>query len=394
MNQNKEQVLKKAEDLKNRLSQICQTIHENPELGFKEHKASQILTEFLEEEGFEVEKGCADLETAFRAQIKGSEGRPVIGILCEYDALPGIGHACGHNIIAASSVGAAAAAAVLLKDYAGAITVLGTPSEEGSGGGKQIMWDAGVMKDVDCTMMFHPGPQTVIRDKTLAIQALRFTFHGRSAHAGAAQEEGRNAVEAVIHTFNGINSLRGHLKKDVNIHGIITKGGEASNIIPDLAEAEFGVRASTLEELEHVLERVSLCAQGAAIMTGCTAEITRLGIAYADLIPNETILKLVEDNLEELSVPIDVREAPAALASTDVGNLSHYIPSIQCMIGIGTPVLPHTAPFADACAGETGAAIALTAAKALAMTIADLLEHPKLVEQAKEELINRRKENC
>lgn len=393
MENRKEQVLNRLEELKERLFAICQKIHENPELGFHEFESSRMLTEFLEEEGFTIEKGCAGLETAFRAEITGKEGGPVIGILCEYDALPGVGHACGHNVIATSSVGAAVAAAAIIKDISGKIVVLGTPSEEGSGGGKQIMWDAGVMDDVDCAMMFHPGPQTVIRDKTLSIQALRFTFHGKAAHGGAAQEKGRNAVEAVVQTFNGINSLRGHLKKDVNIHGIITKGGVATNIIPDLGEAEFGVRAGTMAELQEVVERVSNCARGAALMTGCEVEITSLGIPYADLVANETLLAMMEKNLEELQIPIDVREAPAALASTDVGNLSHHIPAIQCMIGVGSPALPHTPAFAEACAGEKGAEIAMRAAKGLACAVTDLLMNPEIVKKAQEELAERKKEN-
>lgn len=391
MNQRKETAVRQVEALRGRLSSICRDIHENPELGFEEVKASGLLTGFLEQEGFRVERGCGGLKTAFRAERAGKAGGPVVSILCEYDALPGIGHACGHNVIATSSVGAAAAAATALEDLAGKIVVLGTPSEEGSGGGKQLLWDAGVMDDVDCAMMFHPGPQTVIRDKTLAIQALRFTFHGRAAHGGAAQHEGRNAVEAVVQTFNGINSLRGHLKKDVNIHGIITEGGTAPNIIPDLAEAEFGVRAATLDELTDVVDRVSCCARGAALMTGCTVDITPLGVPYADLVTNETLLSLMEANLEELDIPIDVREAPAALASTDVGNLSHHIPAIQCMIGVGSPALPHTPAFAEACGGEAGVEIALRAAKALACTAVDLLEAPGLVTAAVEELAKRQK---
>lgn len=387
----KEQAVNRIEELRGILGEICRTIHQNPELGFKEYKASSLLCGFLEEQGFAVERGCAGLETAFRAEMSGKEGGPVVGILCEYDALPGLGHGCGHNVIAASSVGAAAGAAAILKEFAGKIVVLGTPSEEGSGGGKQVMWDAGVMKDIDCAMMFHPGPETVVRDKTLAIQALRFTFHGRSAHGGAAQEYGRNAVEAVVQLFNGINSLRGHLKKDVNIHGIITKGGIAANIIPDLGEAEFGVRAATMSELKEVVERVSDCARGAALMTGCTVDIESLGMPYADLVANETLLSLAEKNLEELEIPIDVREAKEALASTDVGNLSHHIPAIQCMIGVGAPVLPHTPDFVGAVEGEKGVEIALRAAKTLACILADLLKSPELVEAAKEELKNRTK---
>ena len=383
MNTQKQCALNRVQQLYPQLAELCMKIHDNPELGFQETFASNLLTSFLEEEQFAVERNCAKLPTAFRAERSSGKGGPTIGFLCEYDALPEIGHGCGHNIIATAAVGAAAAAASVVNQLGGSVVVLGTPSEEGAGGGKQLMWDAGSFQGVDCAMMFHPGSQTVVRDKTLAIQSMRFVYHGIAAHAGAAQEQGRNALEAAIQTFNGINSLRGHLSRDVNIHGIITKGGTAPNIIPDLAESLFAVRAKTAAALRAVVERVCDCARGAAMMTGCTVEIVPVGVPYLDILPNETLLAQVEKNLEELQIPIDVRQAPDALASTDVGNLSHHIPAIQCMIGVGSPALPHSQSFADACAGEAGAKIAIQAAMALTATAVDLMENPQLVQQAK-----------
>lgn len=387
---NRQAILNRAAEEEAELSALCIHIHDHPELGFQEHDASARLAGYLESKGFSVERGCAGMETAFVAEKSGGVGGPTIGLFCEYDALPGVGHACGHNIIATAAVGAAVCAAEALAEHPGRIVVLGTPSEEGSGGGKIRMLDAGWMDGLDCGMMLHPGPQTVIKDKTLAISDQLFTFHGRSAHAGAAQEAGRNALEAVIQFFNGINSLRGHLRKDVNIHGIIKEGGVAPNIIPDRAVAEFGFRAKTKEELDDLLERVRGCAEGAARMTGCTVEIQQVGLPYLDLVANDTIQGIIADALKSLGVPIDVQEAPEGLASTDLGNVSHVLPAVQVMLGVGSPVLPHTPPFAQVCAGAHGAELAMRGVRALGLSAARLLAEPERVKAARDELHSRK----
>lgn len=381
----KEKVTEVMEKNREEITSLCEYIFENPEPGFHEYKASEALKTFLENHGFTVEMGVAGLETAFRAEKKGNGEGPVIGFLCEYDALLN-GHSCGHNIIGSSAAAAAVGLAEAMGDYCGNVVVLGTPSEEGSGGGKELLYQAGVIDDIDCAMMFHPGPQTVINDILLAIATYSFTFHGKPAHAGACPENGRSAVEAVIQMFNNVNGLRVTTKSNTRIHGIIKQGGVVTNVIPDLTEAQFGIRAATKAELEELVERVQNCAKAAALSTGCTVDIEEIGISYMDMVPNEVLLQLVEKNLAEMGERIDVRNAKEGLGSSDVGNVSHRIPSFQVMISVDAPAIPHTEAFAEACKGKRGADIAIRAAKALAMTGMDLFNDPSLVDKAKEEL--------
>lgn len=387
----KEKITEVIERNREEITALCEYIFENPELGFHEYKASAALKDFLEKHGFTVEMGVAGLETAFRAERKGKGQGPTVGFLCEYDALPN-GHSCGHNIIATSAVMAGAGLAEAMGEYDGNVVVLGTPSEEGSGGGKELLYQAGVMDDIDCAMMFHPGNKTVINDILLAISAYSFTFHGRAAHAGACPEKGISAVEAVIQMFNNVNGMRVTVKPDTRIHGIIKQGGVVTNVIPDLTEAQFGIRAKTKEELEELVERVKNCARGAALSTGCTVDIREIGISYMNLKNSEVLLQLAEKNMADMGEQIDVRNASEGLGSSDVGNISHRIPAFQIMIGVGSPAIPHSEAFAEACGGKRGADIAVRAAKALAMTGMDLFNKPELIEKAKEELLKDKEE--
>lgn len=381
----KNKIVEVIEATREELTALCEYIFDNPEMGFKEYKASAALKDFLEKHGFTVEMGVAGLETAFRAEKKGKGDGPTIGYLCEYDALPN-GHSCGHNIIGSSAVMAAVGLAEAMGEYEGNIVVLGTPSEEGSGGGKEIIYQAGVMDDIDCAMMFHPCNQTIINDILLAIAAYSFTFHGKAAHAGACPEKGVSAVEAVVQMFNNVNGMRVTTKGNTRIHGIIKQGGIATNIIPDLTEAQFGIRAFTKDELDVLIERVKNCAKGAALSTGCTVDIQEIGVSYLNMISNEVLLQLVEKNMIDLGETIDVRNAKEGLGSSDVGNISHRIPTFQVMISVGSQAIPHSNDFAEACKGKPGADIAIRAAKALAMTGMDLFNDPALVDKAKQEL--------
>ncbi|SHJ79698.1 M20 family metallopeptidase [Hespellia stercorisuis] len=381
----KNKAIEEIEKNRTEITELCEYIFENPELGFQEFKSSRALKEFLEKHGFTVEMGVAGLETAFRAEKRGTGEGPVVGFLCEYDALPN-GHSCGHNIIASSAVMGAVGLADGLGEYAGNIVVLGTPSEEGSGGGKELLYQAGIMDDLDCAMMFHPGPKTVINDILLAIAAYSFTFHGKPAHAGACPDKGISAVEAVVQMFNNVNGMRVTTKPSTRVHGIIKQGGAVTNVIPDLTEAQFGIRAVTKEELNELVERVKNCARGAALSTGCTVDIKEIGVSYMDLINSEVLLKLVEKNLADMGEQIDVRDATEGLGSSDVGNISHRIPTFQVMISVNSPAVPHTEAFAEACKGEKGADIAIRAAKALAMTGVDIFNDSAIVADAKREL--------
>lgn len=273
-----------------------------------------------------------------------------------------------------------------LEDFEGSVVVLGTPAEEGAGGGKEILYQAGVMDDIDCAMIFHPGPETVLNDILLAISSYSFVFHGKAAHAGAAPEKGASALEAVIQMFNNINGIRANLPENSRVFGIIKQGGVATNIIPDLTEAEFGIRALTKELLDDLVNRVKECAQAAALSTRCSVEIKEIGVGYMNLINNKILLSLAEKNLVEMGEKIDVYNATRGLGSSDVGNISQRIPAFQIMFGIGEPAILHTDSFAQACSGERGVDIAIRAAKILAMTGVDLFNEPDLVKQAKEEL--------
>lgn len=381
----KNKVTEVIENTREEITELCEYIFENPEMGFQEYKSSAAIKTFLEKHGFSVEMGVGSLETAFRAEKKGKGEGPKVAFLCEYDALPN-GHSCGHNIIASSGAMAGVGLAEAMNEYTGSVIVIGTPAEEGSGGGKELLYQAGVMDDIDCVMMFHPGSQTVINDILLAIAAYSFTFHGIPAHAGACPEKGRSAVEAVIQMFNNVNGLRVTTKASTRIHGIIKQGGVVTNVIPDLTEAQFGIRASTKDELDELVERVKNCAKAAALSTGCTVEIKEIGVSYMNLLNNEVLLELAEKNMKELGEPIDVRDAKEGLGSSDIGNISQRIPAFQIMIGVGSQAVPHTEAFAEACKGKRGAEIAIRAAKILAMTGMDLFEEPELVKKAKEEL--------
>ena len=380
----KDAIGRAVDGLADELESLSHRIHANPELGYQEVKAAGWLAEFLAAKGFKVEKGVAGVETAYRATIETGEG-PTIAILCEYDALPGLGHACGHNVIATSGAGAGAAlAAVRGQLPKGRIQVIGTPAEEG-GGGKMKLIEGGVFKDVDCAMMIHGLDRTILHADLLGIVRVNFDFTGKAAHASADPWQGVNALDAVIQTFNAISALRQQVRPDVRIHGIITNGGQAPNIIPEAASATFYVRAATLDYMWEVYKKVVACAEGAARATGAQLRTVQVPTVYEPLKRNETLLGAFKVNLERLG---DTPEPPdpSRLGSSDIGNVSQVIPAIQPYIKIaeaGTPI--HSRAFAEAAVKPLARRGLLTAAKTMAMTTADLLADPALVRRAKDE---------
>ena len=380
----KDAIGRAVDGLADELESLSHRIHANPELGYQEVKAAGWLAEFLAAKGFKVEKGVAGVETAYRATIETGEG-PTIAILCEYDALPGLGHACGHNVIATSGAGAGAAlAAVRGQLPKGRIQVIGTPAEEG-GGGKMKLIEGGVFKDVDCAMMIHGLDRTILHADLLGIVRVNFDFTGKAAHASADPWQGVNALDAVIQTFNAISALRQQVRPDVRIHGIITNGGQAPNIIPEAASATFYVRAATLDYMWEVYKKVVACAEGAARATGAQLRTVQVPTVYEPLKRNETLLGAFKVNLERLG---DTPEPPdpSRLGSSDIGNVSQVIPAIQPYIKIaeaGTPI--HSRAFAEAAVKPLARRGLVTAAKTMAMTTADLLADPALVRRAKDE---------
>jgi amidohydrolase len=354
------------------LIQLSLSIHDNPELGLEEKKASAWLTGYLEGCGFQVERGIAGLATAFRATY--GQGSPRIALLAEYDALPGIGHACGHNIIGVSAVGAGVASKSIIDELGGSILVVGTPAEEGLGG-KIDMVKAGAFHGIDVAMIIHPDNLNMVTIQALACSTLEVEFFGLPAHAAGQPHKGINALEAMIIAFTSINSLRQHIREEARVHGIITDGGEAPNIVPAHSAATFLIRAPENEYLDELKGRILNCFTGASIASGARLEYRWRDTTYAPMKNNVTLAQLFGQNLESLGrqvVPFDPR---FGFGSTDMGNVSQLLPSIHPTIAIASPgVSIHTPEFAAATASEAGHEGLMDAAKAMAMTVADILQ--------------------
>jgi amidohydrolase len=381
----KDLVSQAVDRLGDELESLSRQIHDHPELGYQEVKAARWLSDFLERQGFKVERGVAGVETAFRGSIETGEG-PTIAILCEYDALPGIGHACGHNVIATAGVGAGAALATLRERLPkGRVQVIGTPAEEG-GGGKVKLIRGGVFKTVDAAMMIHGFDRWIMHQDLLGIVRCRFEFTGKAAHASADPWEGVNALDAVIQTFNNVSMLRQQMRPEARIHGIVNDGGAAANIIPEFAAATFYVRAAEIDYMWALQKRVIACAEGAAKATGCSLKVVeQRDNAYEPMKRNATLLELFRANARSFGV-IEAPESRERMGSSDVGNVSQVIPAIQPMVQIapeGTPI--HSRAFAEAAVKPLARDGMLKAAKIMAMTTCDLLANPALVKEARRE---------
>jgi amidohydrolase len=361
---------------RDRLIRIADTIHANPEVAFEEYESAALLSTTLDENGFSVERGVAGLETAFVATFKSKEHGPTIAFLAEYDALPQLGHACGHNLIGASAVGAGLAMKAVLPSLAGAIQVIGTPAEEG-GGGKVIMVEAGIFKSVDAAMMVHPSSSNVTRRRSLTSHRLKVEFFGKPAHAAGSPDMGINALDAVIQTFNGVNAIRQHLRDEVRIHGIITHGGQAANVVPDYAAALFGVRSADLPYARKVIDKVRACAQAGALATGARLEFTEPTYYYESMMPNPKLADLVDANMAAVGIDARLPEARERMGSSDMGNVSQVVPALHPYIAIcSEDVAGHSEEFRDASASPIGHEAMIQAAKVMAMTAIDLLAVP------------------
>jgi amidohydrolase len=381
-----------CETIDRRSSELIETadwIHAHPEIGHQEVEASRRLAGMLEGAGIPVEMGTAGMATAFKAELGGaSKARPRVAILAEYDALPGLGHGCGHNLIGTSAIGAGLALKEVAPELSGSIWVLGTPAEESAApnsGGKVHMVNAGVFDDVDAAIMFHPGTETAITlDRSLAARGFEFYFHGRAAHAAGAPEEGINALDAVVLMYNAISVLRQQVRSDVRIHGIILSGGAAANIIPDYAAIRYRTRADDSDYLGEIVERVVACAEGAAKATGCRLEWKEYMPGYENTMPNKVLLELMTANLRSIGVQVNNERRRSGRGSTDFGNVSRRVPGIEARIAI-TDVIEtpgHSVQFREAAGSDQGRQAMLVAAKGLAMTAVDLLTNPEHLKRA------------
>ncbi len=367
-------ILKQAESILPKAWELALSIFDNPETAYKEHFACKGLSEFLSGSGFEVESNLADLPTAFRARYAGEKTGPRLAFLAEMDALPEMGHACGHHLIGASS----AACAVVLKNalgpFTGSIEVIGTPAEEG-GGGKVVLARAGVFKGLDAAIIVHPDKRTEIFKRSLGVVELRLTFTGRAAHASVAPETGINALDAVIETFNAVALMRQQLSDKTRVHGIITNGGTAPNIIPEKAGATFLARGLTVGQTMEIADKVKACAEGAALATGASLE-TQLSEdhMYAPYVPNRPLGEAFREVFNELGLEDEGGPEDEAMGSTDVGNAGLDVPVVHPLLAIpGVEQGVHTPAFAEAASSEAAKTMMEQAVKAMALVGARVL---------------------
>lgn len=374
------------ENYKSEFVELNEYIYNNPELGLQEYKACAAHCEILERHGFNVTKNFADLETAFCGRYKNGVG-PKIAILAEYDALPAIGHGCGHNIFGVTSVATGILIKELMKNFKGEILVIGTPAEE-TNGAKVEMAKKGIFNDIDIAMAVHPSGEAHYRSGvSQAMEALQFTFKGKTAHASGAPHEGINALDGVLMLFNSVNALRQQTIETARVHGIITKGGEAANIIPDLAVANFYVRAKSLTYLKGFVERVKNCARGAALATGTQLEIINYETSFANLITNNKLSQTYEKHLKSLGVT-DIRDKESH-GSTDMGDVSHCCPTIHPYFPLTTKhLVGHSIEFACATIQEEAYKGMKEAVLSMSLTALEILENPELLNEIKEEFKN------
>lgn len=380
----KDQLGARIDALRPELERISRDIHANPETAYEERQAVGWITDFLRKAGFSVELGVADTPTAFVATRRQGRG-PTIAFLAEYDALRGLGHGCGHNLIAMASTGAGVALADLLDRLPGRVQVIGTPAEEG-GGGKIRLIRGGIFQEVDAAMMFHPDTRTQVLHWALAVTHMHFEFTGRAAHASGDPEKGINALDAFVLAYNGISMLRQHIKEGARLHGFLIEGGTAPNIVPERTRGEFLVRARDEAYMQELVQKVKNIFQGAALATGCSVNLSFDEEPYTDLRNNAVLARLFHDNLQRLGIdPVDGVPWENA-GSTDMGNVSHVVPAIHPTLAIAPADVPgHSQAFLEASGSLRGYQAMIDAAKTLAMTGADLLADPALVEQAKVE---------
>lgn len=374
----------------NDLKELNEYIYNNPELGNKEFKSSRAHIDILKKYGFQVEEEYLGIKTAFKAYYESKKQGPTICYLSEYDALPGIGHGCGHNLLGTTNTGAGIVLKHLLDEIGGRVIVLGTPAEE-TNGAKVIMAEKGAFEGIDVAMLAHPATVYTKSGTSLAMEAIQFSFKGKASHAASNPDKGINALDAVIMTFNSINALREHILPTSRIHGVITEGGKAANIVPDLAVAQFYVRTETKAYLQEVTEKVKNCARGAALSTGTTLEISNYEIGYDDLVTNETLSEMFTQNLRGQGIenPDNVKQSYGSL---DMGNVSHVCPVIHPYFGIygDESIAAHTEEFRDATLTDKAYENMIITINALVNTGVQVIKDKELLEKIKQEFNTRK----
>ena len=382
----KEEVTRLTASLSDDLFEFSRALFNDPELSLEEVRASRRLTEILARESFQVACGVAGLPTSFVAVARGARSGPSVGILAEYDALPDVGHGCGHNLIAGSALGAGMVLGRLRSRLAGEIRIIGTPAEE-TVGGKVVMAREGVFDGLDAVMMIHPGTEFRVHTTSLACQSIEVTFQGKASHAVAAPDRGVNALDPLVQLYIGVDALRKSLTPEVRIPGVIVEGGKRANVVPELATGRFSIRARNRTAVEAILDRIVRLAHGLAAASGAKVSIRRMDETYDEMLTNSVIAGLFKQNLKALGE--ETNDAPRErMGSLDMGNVSHAVPALHAYIGIVPPSgALHTREFADATVSETGRRGLLLAVQALSMTAVDLLSRPDAVAAARSEFL-------
>ncbi len=385
----KQQMASEVDARAARLLSVSHQIHETPELCFEEHAAHDLLCFVLEDEGLEVERSAYNLDTAFVARA-GRDG-PHIAVICEYDALPEIGHACGHNVIAAAGLGAGLAAAAMADKLGGRVSIIGTPAEEG-GGGKFYMLERGAFDGVSAAMMVHPANHELSRMSAIAVEQLEVAYTGQSAHAAASPHKGRNALDGAVLGYMNVAALRQHIRPDERIHGIFTRAGDKPNIVPHEAAAEWYVRSPKLDSLAELRERVVACLEAGAAAAGVDMECQCKAPVYADMINNQVMLDFYTQNAAAAGRAVgEPQSTHSVVGSTDMGNVSYAVPSIHPIIKAAPDdVAIHTPQFAHYAKSQSGDQAVLDGAKIMAMTVADLWMNPDALDRAADELAHAR----
>ncbi len=385
-NKLKETIIQKIDDLTDDMKALARAIHEKPETGYQEYEASRLLCGFLEKNGFKIKRNIAGMETAFIASYPERTSGPTIALLAEYDALTGMGHGCGHNLIGTASAGAAVGLSKVLSKLKGRVVVIGCPAEEAgidNAGGKVRLLEKGYFENVDAAFIFHPFPMTTVGGETSCLIGLEFDFKGKSAHAAGNPWDGINALDGVLQTFNAINAIRQHIREDVRIHGIVTHGGDAPNIVPERAKARFFLRSSSRASLEEIIKKVKACARGASVATGTKLKIKTFCNLYDSMKTNAVLAGILETNLNEAGLHVEGRKK--GKGSTDFGNVTRAVPGCELGIRLGKGIVPHSREFLEISNSDEGHRVMMLGARVMAMSAFDLLYCPDLLMRAKRE---------
>lgn len=379
-------VQKKIDEVSPELFQLADTIWNNPEYNFQEYKACRAVSTLLKNHGFEIEEKIAGLETAFQAVYDTGKPGPHIGFLAEYDAVPGMGHACGHNLMAAMAAGAGIGMLSVMDQLNGKISVFGTPAEEG-GGGKVIMLERGAFRSLTAAMIIHSANETVVNDISYSKTDIIVNFYGRRAHAATWPDEGISALDPILQLFQYIGGMRLRWNGRGTILGVISKGGEDPILIPDHCQARFTIRSFDKKFKQQIMQEFLETCGHIAEMTKTTFGYSEDGYTYEDIRNNPVLERLLAGNFTALGERVMPRRKELGIGCTDVGNVTHEIPALQSYVQVVPELRGHTKEFEDACHSEAGNQAVLKGAKAMAMTAAELMSDVKLQEEMRQEFI-------